>query len=236
MNNIPIIVLNLERATQRKETMIQQFTKLHMKENVDYYFLSAYDGSRISNFTFNANINKGYGAGRAFQKAELSIIMTQVAAIKFAQMMKFENVIILEDDVILCEDWFKRLDILRELLPESWEHVYLSGHSDYVKFENYYTDNNPTISKAPKMVGAFSYMIYKSVYSKIVKYALSFSTTFDDMVMHMIDESLLKSYAYFPFMTFHNANESFVWDGKDPGHLAHEGNMHSSFKYFKNKL
>jgi GR25 family glycosyltransferase involved in LPS biosynthesis len=148
--------------------------------------------------------------------------------------MNFDNVIILEDDVVLCEDWYERLDSLFFLLSDCvWEHVYLSGHSDYVNFEIF---KNPTLSKAPKMVGAFSYMVNKPAYSKLSRFTSSLLTTFDDMVMYMIEQEKLKSYVYFPFMTFHNATESSVWNGENPGHLAHENNMHSSYKYFKNKI
>jgi len=229
---IPIIVLNLERAPQRKELIIQQFENLKMVQNSDYYFMSAFDGRYLTNLTFGANIGMGYGSGRLFQKAELSIIMSHISAIKFAQMMDFEEIIIIEDDVILCEDWNQRLDTLHQILPENWEYVYLSGHSDYVKFKIY---NTPTVIPAPQMVGAFSYLVNKSAYSKIAKFATSFMTTFDDMMMHMISQKKINGYAYFPFMSFHNANESFVWD-KTPGHLSHTNNMHSSYKYFKNKI
>ena len=232
----PIIVLNLERAPGRKEIMIQQFQNLRMDENLHYYFMSAFDGRYMTNLTLNANIGLGYGAGRAFQKGELGIIMTHIAALKFAQMMNWDNVIIMEDDVILCEDWHKRLDTLFELLPSTWEYVYLSGHSDYIKFSDYYNvdKGNPTITKSPKMVGAFSYMVNKNSYSKISKFTSSFMTTFDDLIMHMIDQQKLLSYTYFPFMTFHNANESFVWGQEKQGHVT--GTMHSSYKYFKNKI
>ena len=230
---IPIIVLNLERAVNRKENMIKQFDKLGLTENTHYFFMPAYDGAYLSNFSFNMNIGIGYGTGRKFQKAEVAIIMSQMAAIKFAQMMNFENVIILEDDVILCEDWVQRIDTIIESLPENWEHAYLSGHSDYVKFKEY---DKLTIEPAPKMVGAFSYLLNKRSYSKICKHVMSCLTTYDDLIMYIISENKLKSFVCFPFLAFHNANDSFVWDGTAPGHLSHENNMHSSYKYFKNKL
>jgi len=213
--------------------MTNQFERLNFVENQDFFFLPVYDGVYITNFSFNANIAMGYGTGRKFQKAEIAIIMSQIAAIKFAQMMKFESVIILEDDVVLCEDWLERLDILHKLLPEDWEHVYLSGHSDYVKFKVY---DKPTLIEAPKMVGAFSYMVHNKAYSKVARFTSSLLTTFDDMVMHMVEQKKLKSCAYFPFMTYHNANDSTVWDGTTPGHLAHNDNIHSSYTYFKNKI
>ena len=133
----PIIVLNLERASKRKDNLIQQFDNLQMDERLHYYFLPAYDGRYMSNLTLSANIGMGYGAGRQFQKGELGIIMSHLSAIKFARMMNFNDIIIIEDDVILCEDWYKRLDILKEKLPANWEYTYLSGHSDYVQFKKY---------------------------------------------------------------------------------------------------
>jgi GR25 family glycosyltransferase involved in LPS biosynthesis len=230
---IPIIVLNLERSTLRKELMIEQFEKLHLIENQDFFFLPAYDGVNITNFSFNANISIGYGAGRKFQKAEIAIIMSQIGAIKFAQMMKFESVIILEDDVVLCEDWVERIDSLKRTLPSNWDHVYLSGHSDYVKFK---VHTEPTLIEAPKMVGAFAYMLSNKAYSRVTRFTSSMLTTFDDMIMYMIDQGKLKSYAYFPFMAFHNANESNIWESDPAKYVKNSGDVHSSFNYFKNKL
>jgi len=226
---IPIIVLNLERSEQRRQNIINQFKNIELK---NYYILPAFDGSYITNFSIQANIALGYGAGRKFQKGELGIIISHIFALKFAQMMNFDKVIILEDDIILCEDWNQRLNILLDKLPENWEHVYLSGHSDYVKFKIY---NEPTIIPSPKMVGAFSYMVNKSAYSKIIKFSTSFLTTFDDMVMHMVNENRLNSFVYFPFLSFHNADESFAWDGKIPEHISKE-KLHSSYSYFKNTI
>lgn len=232
---IPIFVLNLERAEDRKNSMIKQFINLGMKENKDYFFIPAYDGINITNFSFNVNIGMGYGAGRKFEKGEIAIIISQLAAIKFAQMLNFENIIIIEDDVVLCEDWNKRLETLFSLLPNDWEHVYLSGHSDYVKFNRCEV---PTIIPSPKMVGAFSYMLNKRAYARISKFCMSFLTTYDDMIMHMIDQNKLNSYAYFPFMSFHDANNSFVWDesGKQVGHLTSKDKIHSSYYFFKSKI
>jgi GR25 family glycosyltransferase involved in LPS biosynthesis len=226
---IPVVVLNLERESERKNNMIEQFVHAQIK---DYYFLPAYDGRYMTNLTLNANIGLGYGMGRQFQKGELGIIMSQIGALKFAQMMGWEEVIVLEDDVVLCEDWLERLTILKSNLPENWEHVYLSAHSDYVKFK---VHQYPTLIKSPQAVGAFSYMVNKTAYSKLIKFATSFITTFDDMVMHMVSQGKLNSYMYFPFMTYHNANNSTVWSEK-PGHIAHENSMHSSYKFYKNKL
>jgi len=225
-----IIVINLDRSKSRKDNLIKQFKERNIS---NYFFLPAYDGRYMTNLTMAANIGIGYGSGRKFQKAELAIIMSHLSAIKYAKMMNWDEAIILEDDVVLCNDWNRRIVSLLTDLPRDWEHVYLSGHSDYVKFQKYET---PTIISSPAMVGAFTYIVNNTAYDKVINYCMSFMTTFDDMIMHMVNQQKLKSYAYFPFMSFHNADESFVWDGKKPGHLAHKNNMHSSYSYFKSDI
>ena len=218
-----IIILNLERAFNRKKLLEEQFKKIEL---TNYTFFPAYDGKNIINMSFNVPIIKGVGVGRKLNITEISIIMTHIGALKHAQIMGYDNIIILEDDVVICEDWKKRLETLSNLLPETWEYVYLAGHSDYIKLPMYET---PTLIKAPKMVGAFSYMINKKGIEKLIKYCGEFVTTYDDMITHKIQNSKLEGYLYLPFMTYHEAGYSDNWEG-------HYSPPHTSFKYFKNKI
>ena len=216
-----VLVLNLERSKKRKSLMDKQLNKVMR----DYMFYPAFESRHITNLTINGNIGIGYGAGRQFQKAELAIIMSHLGAIKMAKMLDWPHVIILEDDVVVCDDWHQRLDILFHDIPSDWEYIYLSGHSDYVSFQKH---KKPTVIKAPRMVGAFSYMVNHTAYDKIIKACTSFMTTFDDMIMNEINQGRLNGYVYFPFMTYHNAETSLIW-----GETAPE---HSSKLYFKDKI
>jgi len=223
------IILNLDRSSNRKKLLIDQFNNIGL---TDYTFWPAFDGKDIINGNVNVRITKGYGNGRSLEKTEIAIIMSHISALKHAQVMGYDNVIILEDDVVVCDDWDNRLNILLKSLPTDWEYVYLAGHSDYVTIPKY---DKPTIMKAPQMIGAFSYMVNKKGIAKLIKYCGELITTYDDMIMHKISENKLKAYLYLPFMTFHNAIDSLVWD-ETPGHIAHKNNMHSSYNYFKQKL
>ena len=221
-NTVPILVLNLERSKKRRALLEKQFIDYDIR---DYKFYSAFEGRHMTNLTINANIGIGYGAGRQFQKAELAIIMSHLGAIKTAKMMGWDSVIILEDDVVICEDWKLRLEILFHDIPFGWEYIYLSGHSDYDSFQKH---EKPVCIAAPQMVGAFSYMVNHTAYDKIIKACTSFMTTFDDMIMNEIDQGRLNGHVYFPFMTYHNAETSLIW-----GETAPE---HSSKLYFKDKI
>jgi len=216
-----IIVINLERNLERKIAVEEKLKKI----GLDYTIFPAYDGRNIINASFSVPIVKGVGIGRKLSKAEISIITSHIAALKHAQVMGYENVIILEDDVVLCEDWENRLNILLKGLPDDWEYVYLAGHSDYVKIPKY---QNPTIMHAPKMVGAFSYLVNKTGIEKLIKYCGEYVTTYDDMITHKIESKKLKGYLYLPFMTYHEVGFSENWGE----HI----DTHSSKGYFKNKL
>jgi len=228
--NYHIIILNLPRSIDRKLAIENQLKKNGIS---NYTFYPAFDGRNIINMGVgNIPILKGAGVGRKLLLNELAVIVSHIGALKHAQIMNYENVIILEDDVIICEDWENRLNKLFDLLPDNWEYVYLSGHSDYVKFPEY---EAPTIIKAPPMIGAFSYLVNNTSIEKLITYCSEFVTTYDDMIMHKIQKEKLQGYLYFPFMTYHAGKDSLIWDSI-PGHIIHANNQHSSYKYFKNKL
>lgn len=217
-----IIVLNLQRSQDRKILLENQFKNLGL---TNYTFFPCYEGRNIINASFTASIIKGVGLGRKLTSYELSIIMSHIGALKHAQIMGYENVVILEDDVVICEDWESRLKTVFEKLPSDWEYLYLAGHSDYVKLPMYET---LTITKAPQMVGAFSYLVNKSGIQKLINYCGEFVTTYDDMIMHKISSGKLNAYYMAPYMTYHTDNMSTQYNSPSVNH--------PSVNYFKTKL
>jgi GR25 family glycosyltransferase involved in LPS biosynthesis len=220
--NHHIIILNLERSVDRRHLLEGQFKNIGL---TNYTVFPCFDGKKIINMSFTASIVKGVGIGRKLEKNEISIIMSHIAALKHAQIMGYENTVILEDDVIICEDWEKRMELLSKLLPLDWEYVYLAGHSDFVKLPMY---EEPTIIKAPKMIGAFAYMVNKSSIQKLITYCEEFVTTYDDMIMHKIQNNKLNGYLHIPYMAYHGDNVSTLWNMPSVNH--------PSIKYFKTKL
>ena len=228
--NSHIIILNLERSVNRKLALEKQLKNANL---TDYTFFPGFDGRDILNNSLsNIPILKGSGMGRNLMKNEIAVILSHIAALKHAKVMGYDNVVILEDDVTICEDWEPRLQSLLNALPENWEYVYLSGHSDYVKIPMY---EKPTLISAPKMIGAFAYLVNKAGIDKLIKQCSEIVTTYDDMIMHKIDAKKLKGYLYLPFMVYHSGEESLIWN-ETPGHLSHNNNKHSSYKYFKNTI
>lgn len=222
--NHHIIILNLERSVTRKEALITQFERLGL---TNYTFWPGFDANDIINMGFKVPIIKGVGKGRDLANTEISIIMSHLSALKHAQVMGYENVVILEDDVVICDDWEDRMTALLDTVPEDWDYVYLAGKSDYVVIPHY---DEPTLIDAPKMVGAFSYVVNQNSIGKLIKFCNEFVTTYDDMIMHKAQTTArkLRSYLYIPFMAYHIAGPSINW--------KHDSPEHTSKGYFKTKL
>jgi GR25 family glycosyltransferase involved in LPS biosynthesis len=223
MVDYKIIVLNLQRCEDRRLEMQKQFDELELS---NYYFYPCFDGKNIINMSFGATIIKGSGIGRKLLNAELSIVMSHLSALKMAQSLNIENLVIFEDDVVLCKDWNKRIEWVFNNLPSDWEYVYLAGHSDFVKLPMF---DEPTLIKAPPMIGAFSYLVNKSGIEKLIKFCGEFVTTYDDMIMHKIQRGKLNGYYLVPYMTYHSDNISTLWEGVPSVN-------HPSKNYFKENL
>jgi len=225
----PTAVLNLERGKSRKALMSKQLDA----KGIPYFFFPAFDGKDIINFSVHGHITYGSGIGRKFNPAEIAITNGHMSVIKHAEVMNYDHIIILEDDIVVCDDWNKRINWILENVPEDWDYIYLSGHSDYIKIPIF---EEPNIIKAPKMVGAFSYIVNKKAYSKITKFCSSYITTYDDMIMHMIDLGKINGYLALPFLTFHDANESMIWQEDPLKYKKNDNDHHSSYKYFRNNI
>lgn len=220
-----IIVLNLNRATERMQRMIDQFTKLGIE---DYIFYSSVDGKDIKNESIIGNIQAPhFGAPRQFKKGEIGCLMSHIGALKLAKALDYDWVLIFEDDVVLCNDFKSRLQLVFKYLPDNWEHVFLSGH----------IYNQPPPFALPsllpvtfKVSGAYSFIVRNTAYDKVISKLQSFNTTSDDLYEHMILSKELKSYIFFPFLSYPLVEDSYIWE------TSGNKTPHASVKYYKDKL
>lgn len=116
----PIWVVNLERSSERRRFMQEQFAAL----NLSYRIINATDGKKLS----REELQK-YSKRHAlkFKRRELSTgeIGCALTHAKIYQQMLDENideVLILEDDIVLTQDLFDVL-LQRRKFPPEWEAV-----------------------------------------------------------------------------------------------------------------
>ena len=214
-----IIVINLERALDRKEKMIEQLTKASINSE-EVIFYPGFDGKNIKNTTLDLKITSGYGKGRKLENGEVGCLLSHIGAVSLAKSLNWEYAIILEDDVIISTDFLDRINYIFKIVPKNWEHIFLGGH-----IYDFNPICLPSLHVSPKTSGAFAYIIKNTVYDKILNTLYSLTTTSDDLYESM----KLKSYIYFPLCAYPLQGHSYIWD--EPGQF----DIHPSAKYFREK-
>jgi len=128
MYDIPkIIVVSMPLSTDRREHMERVLSRLE----VEYEYLDAVDGRSVSKHELEACYESSAAKeciGRDLTAGELGCALSHK---KIYQRMLKENiaeVVVLEDDVAICEDFVKILQH-RTKFPKNWELV-LFGHGD----------------------------------------------------------------------------------------------------------
>ncbi len=228
-----IIVISLERAKERRARMIEQLSKLP-KCCFSYTILDAIDGEKLNEKEKDKRLHLpgGYREGEQFKPGEIACTMSHIAAIDIAKDRKWPFVIVLEDDVILADDFGKRIKFLLRILPEDWEHVYLSGVPRTPGYAVHYNANLSFMNVVPSPVIDCipATLIRYSAYEKMINFLGRFETTTDDAIIHMIHRlNILKSYTYFPFCAYVEDDYTYIWDKP----VTRE---HKSKIYFRNKI
>ncbi len=221
-----IIVISLERAKERREKISSQCHNLGLNPLI----MDAVDGQKLSLDQLNKKIHliNGYRFGDQFKPGEIACTMSHIKALEIASDEKWPYLIVLEDDVILAEDFEKRVKFLFKIIPQDWEHVYLSGiprlgfmKPPMLEFMNVV----PTIFTEC----THSMIIRNNAFQKVIDYLSKFETTTDDSYNYIISSNKLKSYTFYPFVTYAYDEYTYIWDRK----IERE---HKSKLYFKNKL
>jgi glycosyl transferase family 25 len=221
-----IIVISLKRAKERREKIKSQLSAL----NLDAVIMDAVDSQNLTNSEKNKKITLegGYRFDKPFKPGEIACTMSHIKALQIAQKENWSYLIVLEDDVIIAEDFEKRINILFKIVPLDWEHVYLSG---IPRFGFMPPPNIGFLNITPSIFTecTHSMIIRANSYKKVINYLQKFETTTDDSYNNMISTGELKSYTFYPFVTYAYDEYTYIWDQK----IERE---HKSKKYFKNKL
>jgi len=225
MNNI--VIINLNRASERKE----KISLLLKERNINAIFYSAVDGQDFTNSSFilKLDLPHGYRYKDNFKPGEIGCTLSHIGVISMAKALNWDYVIVLEDDINICQDFNLRIEKLFKIVPKDWEHIYLSGTPHHNGTINH---NFLQVVPSVKTDCTHSYIINKNSYDKVIKKLLSMKTTTDDLYNDMIlHEKNLKSYTFYPFVTHSNSSYSYIWE-KSAGHnIKNESKL-----YFKDKL
>ena len=117
-NNIPIFLINLDRNKDRLEILSKRAKKL----NLNITRFNAYDGSTINP---NVLIHKKLLTPNHFlRKGQIGCALSHYAV---WQKINTDIALVLEDDVIIPDDFSQKLKNILQHLPQKWDLVFLGG-------------------------------------------------------------------------------------------------------------
>jgi len=143
---------------------------------------------------------------RTFAKGELCCTLSHILAIKLSKAMGYKNVLILEDDVEICDDFLNRLNVLESQLPTDWNQVYIGGMTDLNNLQHY--SNN--MYRINKLDGTHSYILNHNSFDTVVEQMLSFSSATDGEYEILRMNGKINAYAFIPFFTYQTDNYSYI--------------------------
>jgi len=115
---LKIFVLHYSKLVERKENILKQFNKYNI---TNYEFIELFDVEKIKN---NYHLK--------FQKISIgsvSLLLKHIYAYK--QIIdNYDEALILEDDIILCDDFMNKLNLYLTQLPKDYDMLFLGDGCD----------------------------------------------------------------------------------------------------------
>lgn len=151
-----IFIINLKRRLDRKKDMIKKFKLYNISK---YEFIDAVDGmsTEISNKFFD--LKKNYKT-QIISSGHFACLLSHIKAIETAKLRGYTNIMILEDDVDLCENFINRI---KDINIPQYDMIYLGGIINKKKiFFSHWTIN------IKRILGAYGYILSSSLFDYVL--------------------------------------------------------------------
>ena len=159
-----IYIINLLRCVDRKNLMIN---KLKQLEIYNFEFIEAIDGENISDEFENLKKNN---KTNIITKGHYACSKSHIKTLNKIYNSEFENVLILEDDVIFRDDF---IDKIKNIKVPDYDIIYFGGLVDFNKlFVNGWAIHN-------EIMGMYAYMVNKKIIPSIIEKIKTFKTYCD---------------------------------------------------------
>lgn len=200
--NYDIIVINLIHRKDRKLHIQSQLNK----QSIAHRFYEAVQGANINidsldNFIITQR-GKEFVNGKRKKKWGLTLTSGAVGCALshlnlWNSVQPHKNLVIFEDDIVLCDNFIPKLNMLLKEMPDDWELFYLGSH---IKQKILDESNTPIFIPKGQVNGTGSYVINAKGAEKLRKLCFPLNENQIDTVM----------YSKFKFLKVYHANPPLV--------------------------
>lgn len=163
-----IYVLNLKKRLDRKKHIESQLSKINCG---DYSLIESVDGDSLINPT---RLKNGmYG-----------LIKTYLKIYEDLSKKNYEDVLIVEDDCIFCEDFNLLLEKYISNVPDDWDFLYFGANHNY-HMGNVTQKINEEVIKLNNSYSAHCVLFKKKVFDDLILNIMNFSIENDVMMANL---------------------------------------------------
>lgn len=190
--------LNLEKRVDRKTKMEEELLKT--RHNILRY--ESIDGNTLEDLNgFNGTIKNS-------EFKQYATYLSHLNVMKIANDKKWGEVLILEDDVTLCDDFDERLTLFIDNLPDDWKIAYIgfNGQTNTI-----ITDVSKWVYSVKNVYGCFGMLIKGSFLPELIQIVESNKIAIDE-VIHKFVLPKYSCYSFIPFLLHVNDDYSDLWN------------------------
>lgn len=205
-----IYCINLDTRADRWQKMDEQFSRLR----IDAHRFPASTG-------LPADHNP-----RRKTLGQIGCLKSHCAVIKDAMAKGYKQIMVLEDDVVFCDDFHERLAYCTKKLPDNWDTLYLGG----TIIAHQPVQVAPFIFRNRQTYGAFAFIIRDTVFQELIALYESHQLNADDCHAERIQRKY-NSYIIIPFLTHIRKDVSSVIEGE----ITSDNLFQRIYQYYKPK-
>jgi len=171
-----IMVINLDESTDRWKDMVIELENANIKnyERIPGIKLKTLDGIPKEHY---GNLDSWQKVNEFYKKGIIGANTSHINAIRLAKERKYDNVLILEDDVGIRSDANEILEkTISQLNGIKWDILYLGGGNQSKENMVFVTEN---FIKAQNLLSAHAYAVNAGIYDKIINDALNHGSELD---------------------------------------------------------
>ena len=188
-----IYFINLDSSKDRFKMMNEQA----IKHNLKFKRYLAFHGKKINRKDYIKNKKiKPNGPNGGILGCALSHIYIWEEAIK----NNYEYILVLEDDVILNDNFIQLFNKYYKQVPNDWDILHLG--SSWLKGKQI----SKNILKTNNSVGAYAILFKLNTLKQLIKKKIPIHTSIDLEIGNFINEYKQNSYAFYPPLIKHNNN------------------------------
>ena len=199
------LVINLRRRPDR----LKRFLEQACKAQIDALVFEGTDGRLITQCPLPIAWSR---EDSILSDGMLGCFLSHRAALELSLKNGWESVLILEDDVLIPDDFVTRLDLLQSDTPADWDMIYLGrGHWDA---NGVFSESRhltplrragfvvPGIWKSTVSSSAYAYAVHRRCLPYLLSGLAEVRAPVDEQLAAL--QQRLSVYAYFPFLIRHS--------------------------------